>query len=97
MDDQRDEEPVIINLGDVKPPDPQIVTRCERAYRKGILHALALAHDMLADKEWNIEDLAVATDIALDWRFDGKPHPALCDELIYAVAKRKREMGVHDS
>jgi hypothetical protein len=63
----------------------------EQAYRRGVAQALSWAGDCVRDGG-TADDLDQLTDLAMDWRYDRKPHPVFLDELF--AAWRRGERGV---
>mgnify|MGYP001195964497 CR=1 len=81
-------EPISICMADVKPAETP--GYAERAYRKGFSHALQLAYDQLSTGNWTMDDLDTANEIALEWRFDRRPHSVYMDELRNAVKRMRK-------
>lgn len=76
-------------------PEGQKQARCrERAYRKGFTHGIeavrriAAAHGELVSLA-GINDLA---DVAMEMRFDGRPHPTFLEEVLGRKSNGSSEM-----
>lgn len=64
----------------------------DAGYLRGVTHGLEIAW-MLMERH-NISgtfkaDMARACNVAMEFRTDHKPHPALMDELMQAIRNRK--------
>jgi len=61
----------------------------ESAYRKGVSQAMELASTLVREGK-TADDLDDLSALALQWRYDRRPHAALLDDLVAAWTAEDR-------